>query len=348
MIKTVGIVGGGQLGRMMIPYIKQLGLNVVVLDPDPNCPCASISHQIVAPFNDAKGYAELNNLCDVITYEFEHIDVSLLRKMTKPIYPSVDSLEIIQDKYTQKKALQNKGIPVPGLALEMKPPYMMKARKGGYDGKGNYLVRTDADLVHARDALGSDVFCEELIDFEREVSVIATRGIDGSIVVYPISENVHRNSILDTTTVPCNLPQDIVACVFKVARDVMECFGGVGTFCAELFITKDGKVLVNEVAPRVHNSGHYTIEATRTSQFENHIRAICGLPLGSTEMLVPYAVMKNIIGEHFTDLKGALSNDGVNVHLYGKTKVAPGRKMGHITITGSKQHVEKVRSDAKW
>jgi len=340
-IKTVGIVGGGQLGRMMIPYIKQLGMNVVVLDPDKNCPCASIAELVVSDFNDERGYKELDKKCDVITYEFEHINVAMLRNLKTQIFPSVESLAIIQDKYTQKKALQDAGVPVPKLGFDLKHPFIVKSRLGGYDGKGNFMEMPD-------DYCEEKYFQEELVDFEKEVSVIATRGQDGSIVVYPISENVHKNSILDTATIPAKVAKSVEPKVFNVAKSVMECFQGVGTFCAELFITKKGDVLVNEVAPRVHNSGHHTIEACRTSQFENHIRAICGLPLGSAKMVVPYAVTKNIIGEHFTDLAGAMGHDGVNVHLYGKTEAKAGRKMGHITITGDEEHVKKVCSIRKW
>jgi len=348
---VVGIIGGGQLGRMMIPYIKQLGMNVVVLDPDPNCPCASISEQIVAPFNCEKGFSELAKKADVITYEFEHIDVELLKKLEKQgatIYPSVASLEIIQDKYTQKQALAKYGPLVDEFALSMKPPYMLKSRKGGYDGKGNFVVKTEADVVASVKALGDDAYMEKLVDFDKEVSVIATRGQDGSVVVYPVSENVHKDSILDVTTVPAKISNDISKKSMSVAQNVLDCFKGVGTFCVELFVTKDGRVLVNEVAPRVHNSGRYTIEACRTSQFENHIRAICGLPLGNADMVVPAALMKNIVGEHFTNLHDVMSHDGVNVHLYGKTEVKPGRKMGHITVTGTEEHIEKVRSRCKW
>jgi len=354
-IRTVGIVGGGQLARMMIPAIKQLGLDVAVLDPAPDCPCHSISdHHIVANFNDADGFAKLAKLSDIITYEFEHIDVGLLKKLENQghiIYPSVKSLETIQDKLTQKQALEKAGIPVPKFrAIETLSeinefPCMLKSRRGGYDGKGNFVVRTKADLKPAMTKLRGDLYTEELIDFDKEISVIATRGQNGESVIYPIAENIHKDNILDTTTVPANIPKEITEKAIDVARRVMECFKGVGTFCVELFVNeKTGKVLVNEVAPRVHNSGHYTIEACRTSQFENHIRAILGLALGSTEMLVPCAAMKNIIGEQVhTDFKTMLNTKNLNVHIYGKTKVAPGRKMGHITITGSTEEVARIK-----
>ena len=362
-LKTIGIVGGGQLGRMMIPYIKQLGLDVAVLDPAENAPCASIcDYHIVADFNDPDGFAKLAQVSDVITYEFEHINADLLEaieKQGKPVYPSVSSLRIIQDKYTQKKALRASNIAVGdfqavhGLEdlLSYTFPFMLKSRTGGYDGKGNFLVKCKSDCKEAYNQLSGGgkhaLMIEDFVDFDKEVSVIATRGQDGECVVFPIAENVHRNSILDTTTVPAKISAQTMQKVMQVAKDVMECFQGVGTFCAELFVNETtGEVLVNEVAPRVHNSGHYTIEACRTSQFENHIRAICGLGLGSTEMLVECAVMRNIIGTiagkaSYKGIEEALKLKDVNVHIYGKPDAAVGRKMGHFTVTGKSFEVKE-------
>jgi len=352
-IKTVGIVGGGQLARMMIPAIKQLGLNVAILDPSPDCPCHSISdHHIIAGFGDPDGFEELAKLSDVLTYEFEHIDVGLLAKLEKQghkIFPSVRSLAIIQDKLTQKQELESAGIAVPkfravkDLTEVVDFPCMLKSRRGGYDGKGNFLVRNKADLKPAMAKLRGDLYIEEFVDFDKEISVIATRGQNGECVIYPIAENVHKDSILDTTMVPASISTQIAEKAIDTARHVMECFKGIGTFCVELFVNeKSGEVLVNEVAPRVHNSGHYTIEACRTSQFENHVRAILGVALGSTEMLVPCAAMKNIIGDQVhADFASMLETKNLNVHIYGKTKAAVGRKMGHITITGTMDEVKE-------
>jgi len=362
-IKTIGMIGGGQLGRMMIPSIKALGLAVAVLDPAPDAPCHAISdHHIVKGFDDADGFLELARRCDVITYEFEHIDVNLLHMLEQAghtIFPSVESLRVIQDKYTQKQALEKSGIPVPEFhAIKnldeltaywdaMQQPFMLKSRRGGYDGKGNFVVRDAGDIAAAFAQLNrggaDDLMVEPLINFTREVSVIATRGRDGGCVIYPIADNVHKNSILDTTTVPAALSDDISAAVVDTAQKVMECFQGIGTFCTELFVNDTtGEVYVNEVAPRVHNSGHWTIEACRTSQFENHIRAILGLPLGAADMVVKCAVMKNIIGgpgqngpAAYSGIESACSHPGVSVHIYGKSAVKPGRKMGHYTITGN-------------
>ncbi|MCL2234168.1 MAG: 5-(carboxyamino)imidazole ribonucleotide synthase [Firmicutes bacterium] len=366
-IKTIGIVGGGQLGKMMILEAKYLGFRIITLDPSEDCPSSSISDElIVASFSDKLAYEKLARMCDVITYEFEHIDAEILSELERKghkIYPSVASLKVIQDKLTQKQALEKAGIPVPKFVGTSgveeifeyydrhNKPFFLKSRCGGYDGKGNYHVKTREDIEIGFKQLAHPLMVEELADFEKEVSVIATRGINGDIVVFPIAENVHENSILDTTTVPAIVSKKMQPKIMDIAKRVMECFSGVGTFCVELFYNeKTGVVSVNEVAPRVHNSGHYTIEATRTSQFENHIRAICGLPLGSTEMIVPATIMKNVIGSNsgkaeFTGIEEAYEIDGVNAHIYGKSETKKGRKMGHYTVTGNS--IEAVRNKLK-
>ncbi|MCL2370486.1 MAG: 5-(carboxyamino)imidazole ribonucleotide synthase [Firmicutes bacterium] len=366
-IKTIGIVGGGQLGKMMILDAKRLGFRIAVLDPAKDCPCHAISDEhIVKGFDDLDGYLELAKKSDVITYEFEHINVAHLEELVKrghTIYPSVASLKVIQDKLWQKEALSKAGIAVPKFEAakniddlyayydRTQKPFFLKSRRDGYDGKGNYMVRDRADIAKGYERLigkgakqdtSDRLMIEELAHFEKEVSVIATRGQDGECVIYPIAENVHKNSILDTTVVPAAVSKKIVGKIMDIAKQVMECFGGVGTFCAELFVNeKRGEVMVNEVAPRVHNTGHYTIEAVRTSQFENHIRAIAGLGLGSTEMVVGASIMKNIIGGDgqdgvvaYTGIEQAYKISGVNVHIYGKNEVKEGRKMGHMTMTG--------------
>jgi 5-(carboxyamino)imidazole ribonucleotide synthase len=378
-IKTIGIVGGGQLGKMMIFDAKRLGLRIVTLDPSADCPSASISDEmIIAGFNDAKAYAELAKKSDVITYEFEHINAAHLEEIEKQgakIFPSVASLKIIQDKLTQKQALADSGILVPvfekveSLAdlqhyyAKNPKPFMLKARCGGYDGKGNFFVINENFIADGFSALGGyagkTLMVEELINFTRELSVIATRSQSGEIVIFPIAENVHVDSILDTTTVPASeIDSTLHDKIFEVAKNVMDCFKGVGTFCVELFIDdKNGNVWVNEVAPRVHNSGHYTIEACRVSQFENHIRAIVGLGLGSTELLVGGVVMKNIIGKNsasasYTGVEEAYCiSPNLNMHIYGKTKSAKGRKMGHFTVTGesvkeAKEILEKIEIES--
>jgi 5-(carboxyamino)imidazole ribonucleotide synthase len=360
-IKTIGIVGGGQLGKMMILDAKRLGIKIVTLDPSGDCPSASISDKmIIADFDHAEAYSELAESCDVITYEFEHINVSHLEELERQgvkIIPSVASLKIIQDKFTQKQALAAAKILVPAFEevsgiediqnyyAEHKKAFMLKARCGGYDGKGNYVVKNADFIQEGFSALGEGrrmLMVEELINFSRELSVIATRAATGEVVVYPIAENVHIDNILDTTIVPAAEMNDSLRLkISEVTRNVMNCLRGVGTFCVELFVDDEsGTVWVNEVAPRVHNSGHYTIEACRVSQFENHIRAVVGLGLGSTELLVGAVAMKNIIGKaggnnSFTGIEQACKYPTVNVHIYGKTQASKGRKMGHYTVTGS-------------
>jgi len=378
-IKTIGIVGGGQLGKMMILDAKRLGFRVATLDPSADCPSASISDEmIISSFNDAEAYKKLAEISDVITYEFEHINVSHLESIKKngaKIFPSVASLKIIQDKLTQKQTLADAGISVPAFeAVESiddlyryfannQQAFMLKARCGGYDGKGNFLVKNEKNIAEGFETLGGNagkaLMVEELIHFTRELSVIATRSQTGEVVVFPIAENVHVNSILDTTTVPAaEIDQELHRKISEIAQHVMSCFKGVGTFCVELFIDdNNGNVWVNEVAPRVHNSGHYTIEACRVSQFENHIRAITGMGLGSTELLVGGVIMKNVIGKSsgnasYTGIEDAYDiSPNLNMHIYGKTQAAKGRKMGHYTVTGKsveevKEVIEQVRIES--
>ena len=357
--KRIGIVGGGQLGKMMILEAKRLGFYVAVLDPTADCPAHSICDMhIVADFDDPKGYEELSNHADVITYEFEHINATALEKLEKEghlIYPSVTALKTIQNKNSQKIALNDNKIPVPRFALVAntdeiknfgKPsifgyPLMLKTTTGGYDGKGNALINSEKDVEDAFKKLGGgkkELMVEEYIDFKKEISIIACRGIDGEKVVYPVAENTHKNSILDVTTVPAKIDKALSDSATEIANNVMSVFEGVGTFCIEMFETKQGEIYVNEVAPRPHNSGHYTIEGCYANQFENHIRAIVGLPFGCTNMRTP-TVMVNLIGESdgnakLIGLEKAYLDPTVHVHYYGKSESKIGRKMGHYTVVG--------------
>lgn len=354
----IGIIGGGQLGKMMIEEAKKLSFNITILDPTPDCPAHSISDKhIVANFDNKDAIKQLAAECDVVTYEFEHIDAQVLTELESKgykIYPTAKSLTIIQNKYTQKQLLKQDGLPVPDFmsidniddmykAGELFTyPYMLKACTGGYDGKGNALVRDKATVTDAYNALGGGkipLMAEKLVDFCMETSVLACRGLNGDIAVYPVGDNRHINSILHETIVPADITVQATDKAMQVARRVMEVFNGIGMFCVEMFITKDMQVLVNEVAPRPHNSGHYTIEGCVTSQFANHIRAITGLPLGDTSLISP-TVMINLLGaedkEGKTKVHGlykALALKGVNVHIYGKSTTKPRRKMGHLTVS---------------
>ncbi len=353
----IGIIGGGQLGKMMIQEAKKMSFNITILDPTPDCPAHSISDRhIVAEFNDKEAIRQLANECDVVTYEFEHIDAEVLNELEKEgykIYPTASSLKIIQNKYTQKQLLKEDGLPVPEFMYISSPedmyragevfsyPYMLKACTGGYDGKGNALVESKEKVAESYALLGNGtipLMAEKLVDFCMETSVLACRGLNGDIAVYPVGDNRHVNSILHETVVPADITSEASQKAMNVAKRVMEVFDGIGMFCVEMFITKDMDVLVNEVAPRPHNSGHYTIEGCVTSQFENHIRAITGLPLGDTSLRCP-TVMINILGEDGKEGKArlygldkALALKDTHVHIYGKSTTKPRRKMGHITV----------------
>lgn len=354
--KKIGIIGGGQLGKMMILEAKRLGFYVITLDPTLHCPSHSISDEhIVADFHDKQAIYELAKKVDVITYEFEHIDTESLNELEEQgitIYPSVKSLKIIQNKYLQKQALQEKNIKIPrfGLIKQLEDiyhygelfgyPIMLKTCKDGYDGKGNFLIKTKEMVEEGYHTLFHDneLMVEEFISFDCEVSIIATRGINGEKVIYPVAYNIHHNSILDTTIVPAGINEILECHAKEVAKQVMDLFDGVGTFCIEMFIKNPDTIYINEVAPRPHNSGHYTIEGCRVNQFENHIRAIVGLPLGDPTLLLP-SVMVNLLGQESNGkaevlgLEEAYRIAGVSVHLYGKGTSNIGRKMGHYTVT---------------
>ncbi len=354
----IAIVGGGQLGKMMTVAAKQIGFHVTVLDPTEGSPAAQVAdRQVVASFLDGEAIRSLAAEADVLTYEFEHIDSEALIDLEargRPVFPTPRLLRVIQNKLTQKRALAGAGIPVPEFApvadagdvreaaARFGFPMMLKACTGGYDGKGNRLLRGPDDIAESLAAIGGgEKMAERHVRFACEVSVMVARSRHGEIRTYPLSENEHEDSILRCGIVPARVSGAVAARARQVAEAVMAEFSGVGVFCVEMFVTPDGGVLVNEVAPRPHNSGHYTIEACVTSQFEQHVRAIAGLPLGDTSLRTP-AVMLNLLGEDGhagpAVLEGcakALSLPGVHLHLYGKRFTAPRRKMGHVTVTAT-------------
>lgn len=358
LFKKIGIIGGGQLGKMMILEAKKMGFYIITLDPAKDCPSHSISDEhIVADFDDAEAIQLLADKADIITYEFEHIGVEKLLELENKgyiIYPTAKSLKIIQNKYIQKQFLQKANILIPDFAeIKLKSdmekageifgyPFLLKTCTGGYDGKGNAVVESEDDAEACFSSLGDGklpLMAEKFVDFIMEISVLACRSADGEIAVYPVGQNKHIDNILDETKVPADLSDETTKNAMDVAYSVMEVFNGVGMFCVEMFVNADGRVLVNEVAPRPHNSGHYSIEGCVTSQFEQHIRAVSGLPLGDTSLLRP-AVMRNLLGEDGYDgaayvdgIDSALKIEGVKVHIYGKSDTKPGRKMGHLTVT---------------
>ncbi|WP_058484848.1 5-(carboxyamino)imidazole ribonucleotide synthase [Defluviitalea phaphyphila] len=373
--KKIGIIGGGQLGKMMILEAKKMGFYVVILDPTLHCPAHSIADEhIVADFDDDIAIKKLAHRVDVITYEFEHIGVEVLKELEEKgyeIYPTPKSLEVIQDKYEQKKLLKKKRIPVPDFIYisneediikageKFGYPFILKRCRGGYDGKGNVVVNGVEDVKAAYERLGGryeELMAEEFVNFKKEISVLACRGIDGEIAVYPVGENEHKDNILIETKVPAKITKTLTNRAMNLANRVMKAFEGVGMFCVEMFVTDDKKILINEVAPRPHNSGHYSIEGCITSQFEQHIRAIVGLPLGDTSLISP-TVMRNILGEGSKigeamvyGVKEALEIPGVRLHIYGKEKSFPRRKMGHLTATGEtlEEALERARKASEF
>jgi 5-(carboxyamino)imidazole ribonucleotide synthase len=345
----VGIIGGGQLGKIMAQKAKKMGFHVTILDPTPNCPAAQVSDkQIIGGFHDEGKLSQLVEENDVTTFELEHVDTSILKKMYddgNKIYPSPYLIELIQDKFKQKELLDKKGIPVP-LYKEVKSeaclesfgfPVIQKARKGGYDGKGVVLLKSKDDLSKA---IKADSFIEELVDIEKEIAVMVARNIEGEIVCYPVVEMLfdERVNICDIVIAPARIDEEIRKQVEEIAIKSIEVLDGVGVFGVELFLTKDNRILLNEIAPRPHNSGHYTIESCLTSQFEQLIRAVTNLPLGSTKLISPSA-MVNLLGEEgykgepiIEGIHEALEISGLSFHFYGKEQTSPFRKMGHITV----------------
>ena len=355
--QKIGIIGGGQLGKMMILEAKKMGFYVSILDPTKKCPAHSIADQhLVADFDDKNAIKKLAQKSDLITYEFEHIDVEVLKELEAEdykIYPTGRSLEIIQNKYHQKNVLKQDQIAIPDFKKVSNPndikeaaddfgyPLMLKSCTGGYDGKGNALIDNKSEVESAFQELGSGktpLMVERYIPFKKEISIIAARGLNGKMKVYPVGENEHQNNILYETKVPAEISEELKKEAEELAREVLKVFEGIGIFCVEMFVTEEDELLVNEIAPRPHNSGHYTIEGCVTSQYEQHVRAITGLPLGDSSLVRP-SVMRNILGSgkegkaQIIGLEPALAIEGVKVHIYQKTIARPGRKMGHLTVT---------------
>jgi len=363
-IKKIGIIGGGQLGKMLSQKAKQMGFYVISLDPSAACPAASVSDElIVSDFYNPEKLKELVEKSDITTYEIEHINTSVLKELYDKGYnilPSPYCLEIIQDKLRQKQVLKEAGLPVPRFKKvdsfdisffeSFGFPLVQKTTKGGYDGRGVVVIKSKDDI---NKVLKTESYVEEFVDIEKELAVIVARNKKGDVVSYPVVEMVFDETanILDMLIVPARVEKDIEDEAKKVAIKAVEALQGVGVFGVELFLTKDRKVLINEIAPRPHNSGHYTIEACITSQFEQHLRAICDLPLGSTKLLSS-AVMINLLGEDgykgtpvIEGLEDALSIEGVSFHFYGKKLTAPFRKMGHVTIVDDdlERAIEKAK-----
>lgn len=355
--KTIGIIGGGQLGRMLTLAALPLGFKVVVVNPQPNSPAAQVgAEEIVADLYNPKALKELASRSDYITIEIEHLDVDAIDAVAglgTPVNPAPSIIRIIQDKFAQKEYLAAAGVPVaPFVAIASEEnaraalrkfggKMLIKARLGAYDGRGNMVVSSQNDIKKAFVRFGdTPLYAEQFVPFDKELAVMAARSIDGNIALYPVVETIHKRNICVEVLAPAEISPAARQKAEAAATKAAKLLQGAGTFGIEMFLTKDDQVLINEIAPRVHNSGHYTTEASRTSQFEQHIRAISGLPLGETGMVVPAAVMVNILGEHdrptiLEGLHDALAVPGTSVHLYGKYPTKVDRKMGHITTTGS-------------
>ena len=353
MGKILGIIGGGQLGMMLTEAAKNMPLDIskiIVLDPTENCPASKVgAEQIVSDFKDESSIRELAERSDIITYEIESGNSTVLKKLesTCEINPSPETLEIIQDKLTQKKFLEGNNIPVAKFSeisstsdletkiSELSLPVLLKVRKDAYDGRGNFKIDSTDQILTAMNIFeGKPLMVEEFVDFKMEVSVIAARNTNGEIQTYPVVENIHEDNILKMTIAPARISAEISKNAEEIAHKTMEVLHGAGVFGIEMFVTNSNKVLINEIAPRVHNSGHHTLQSSKTSQFEQHLRAILGLNLGSTELLHP-AIMYNILGpKNFKGMYKTPEIDFENAFLkmYGKLESKPKRKIGHVNL----------------
>jgi 5-(carboxyamino)imidazole ribonucleotide synthase len=356
--KVLGIIGGGQLGMMLTEAAKKMPehiSDVIVLDPTRNCPAAKVgAKQIVADFKNKNAIIELSMQSDIITYEIESGDSEILESINGniAINPSPAILKIIQDKYIQKKFLHENELPVADFTMieslsdlrEKIPlfgyPVMLKARRDAYDGRGNFRIEKPEQTTLAYEQFQErSLMLEKIIDFKMEISVIAARNTKGKIATYPVVENIHEDNILKMTIAPARVSEHVTKEAERIAKKTMEVLHGAGVFGIEMFVTRDDKVIINEIAPRVHNSGHHTLQSSLTSQFEQHLRAILGLDLGSTDLL-HYTVMCNILGPKGFQGKykpiDIEQNEGVYLKMYLKDEVKPQRKMGHFNVVDVK------------
>lgn len=340
---TVGILGGGQLGRMLAVAATRLGLNTHIYSPEANCPAALVAQKVsVGEFDDLDLVLEFSKSCDAVTYEFENVPVMTAKTAASvaPLRPGARALDVSQDRLVEKSFLRAQlGLDVAGFenisnvhdlrraVKRLGLPCVLKTRRFGYDGKGQVILRSEADIETAWEALSpAPSILEAFIPFEREVSIVAARGLDGQIAAYPLTENVHRNHILHTSKAPAQQDDGSAA---RMAGQILEHLDYVGVMGVEFFQMADGKLIVNEIAPRVHNSGHWTQDAGCTDQFEQHIRAVAGWPLGDARPRHG-VVMTNLIGDDVSEWKALAAKPGTHIHLYGKSEIRTGRKMGHF------------------
>ena len=355
----LGVLGGGQLALMLGEAAREMGFAAfTVLDPTPGCPAERVaSGQITGSFRDSEAIQKLAAVSDLLTIEIEQVDATTLDRLErsgKPVYPSAETIALIQDKLRQKEFLQLRGIAVAPFravategdlreaAADFGYPLILKARTQGYDGRGNVVINTEDEIAPALDRLKDrPLYVEKYVPFVKELAVMVARSTNGEVSAFPVVETQHRRNICHVVIAPAPVEPAVAESARKLALEAVAAFQSAGIFGVELFLTATGDVYLNEIAPRPHNSGHYSIEACRTSQFEQHLRAICGLPLGSTEMVAPWAVLINILGEdresHPARPAGVEQAEqlGAHVHLYGKHQSVYDRKMGHLTVLGT-------------
>ena len=351
MKKRLGIIGGGQLGMMITEAAQNLNdeiSEITVLDPTENCPASQAgAKQIIGDFKDEFAILKLAEQSDIITYEIESGNTDVLSKLKAEIEPSPSTLSIIQDKLSQKKFLSENGLPVSQFyeitslddlrekIKELGLPVLLKSRRDAYDGRGNFKISSSDEIEKAYQHFdGKSLMVEKFVDFKMEVSVIAARNTRGEIATYPLVENIHEDNILKITIAPARVSDNVIRNAGEIAKKTMQVLNGAGVFGIEMFVDQDSKILINEIAPRVHNSGHHTLQSCKTSQFEQHLRAILGLNLGSTD-LVHKTVMCNILGPHEFEGKYKpvqIEKDGVYLKMYGKDISKPQRKLGHFNV----------------
>ncbi len=367
--QIIGMVGGGQLGRMFAIAAQRLGYEVIVYCQDEQEPAAQVCGRVVlGPLDDERTVAQFAEQCDVITLEFENIPATMMQWCAQhaPVYPEARVLATTQDRLLEKRTLRDSGLSVTPFAEVacadsltaaaeiLNWPMIVKTATSGYDGKGQYRIESASDVSLVPWQATNRWIAEKLIHFEREISVVVARNLSGEQACFPVFENEHRQHILDTTVAPARVSTELAEHAQAMAVSAAETLGVVGLLCVEMFVNGDS-VMINEVAPRPHNSGHLTIEACQTCQFEQHVRAVCNLPLGGTRMICPAAAMANLLGDLWSESgeppqwPRALAVPGTRLHLYGKHSAKPKRKMGHITATGDsidqvRQMVERARS----
>lgn len=364
--QTIGIIGGGQLGRMMAVAAKEAGYKIAVLEPTMDSPCGQVADiRIVAPYDDEAALEELAEVSDVITYEFENIDYEGLKRLTEIAYvpQGAELVRITQNRVTEKAAIVEAGCPVApyvvantyeqlcGTIEQIGFPCIVKTARGGYDGKGQQLLKSSEDLPLAKNLFDhSQCIAEGFVPFTKEISVIVQRNGQGETYCLPVGENIHVNHILHETIVPARITNDTAALAEEAAMKIADHLKLVGTLAVEMFVLEDGSIVINECAPRPHNSGHYSIEACNISQFTQHIRAVCGWPLRKPKLWAP-SIMVNVLGQHVVALTNSISKyPDWSIHLYGKAEAKVNRKMGHVTIMAEDldQTLQQIEQSGIW